>query len=150
LDEPTTGVDLGGRRIIKKILSDLHLSGTTIVVSTPYMDEADRCSRVGLIYEGRLIRCASPKEIRSSLDAEMIIFIPDLREGVEDILLTIPGVLEVQTYGDAFHILVDDADKLVKKIRRIMKQNNRSFRELRVTLPRMEEAFIALMKGLES
>lgn len=149
LDEPTTGVDPISRREFWNILSGLHLSGTTIVISTPYMDEADRCSRVGLMYDGQLIRCASPNTIRSSLDAELIVLIPDQREGVETILQTIRGVLETQTYGDAYHILVRDAEKQLKQIRKAFKRSKRTIRELRESLPRMEEAFISLMKGME-
>lgn len=149
LDEPTTGVDPVSRREFWNILSDLHLSGTTIVVSTPYMDEADRCSEVGLMYQGKLIRNAPPKEIRSSLDAEMIVLVPETREGVEDILQSLQGVIEVQTYGEAYHILVEDAKSQIRKIEQLFKKNKRSYRELRVSPPRMEEAFISLMKGLE-
>jgi ABC-2 type transport system ATP-binding protein len=149
LDEPTTGVDPVSRREFWNILSDLHLSGTTIVVSTPYMDEADRCSEVGLMYEGKLIRNAPPKEIRSSLNAEMIVLVPETREGVEEILKSIQGVIEVQTYGDAYHILVEDAKSQIPKIEQIFRKTKRSYRELRVSPPRMEEAFISLMKGLE-
>ena len=150
LDEPTTGVDPISRREFWNILSGLHLSGTTIVISTPYMDEADRCSSVGLMYEGQLIRCASPKTIRSSLDAELIVLIPEQREGVEAVLRTIPGLIEIQTYGDAYHILVRNAAKEIEQIRKAFKRNSLSLRELRESLPRMEEAFISLMKGMEN
>ena len=145
LDEPTTGVDPISRREFWNILSDLHLSGTTIVVSTPYMDEADRCSRVGLMYEGTLMRCASPKEIRSSLGAEMVVLIPDQPGGIVNLLYSIPGVMEVQTYGDAFHILVSNAKKVTQNIRKVFRREKRGYRELRVSQPRMEEAFISLM-----
>jgi ABC-2 type transport system ATP-binding protein len=59
LDEPTTGVDPVSRREFWDILTDLHISGTTIVVSTPYMDEAERCNRVGLLFKGTLIECGT-------------------------------------------------------------------------------------------
>ena len=72
LDEPTTGVDPVSRREFWNILNDLHLQGTTIVLSTPYMDEADRCSRVGLIYQGKLVECDSPEVIRRKIGGEVI------------------------------------------------------------------------------
>ena len=72
LDEPTTGVDPVSRRDFWDILTELHLEGTTIVVSTPYMDEADRCSRVGLMFEGKLIACATPRTIRDSISGELL------------------------------------------------------------------------------
>ncbi len=72
LDEPTTGVDPISRREFWNNLTDLHLQGTTIIISTPYMDEADRCSRVGLMYDGKLIECDTPQEIRNKLQGEII------------------------------------------------------------------------------
>ncbi len=68
LDEPTTGVDPISRREFWNILTELHLSGTTIVVSTPYMDEADRCSRVGLMFEGKMIMCDEPRQIKKAVE----------------------------------------------------------------------------------
>lgn len=149
LDEPTTGVDPISRREFWNILNELHLSGTTIIVSTPYMDEADRCSKVGFMHEGKLILCAAPNSIRSSLQAEMLILIPGELDGIVDILTLLPGVLEIQTYGDAFHILVDNAEKQVRQVRRILKQYQRTYRDLRISSPRMEEAFISLIRGME-
>ncbi len=72
LDEPTTGVDPISRREFWDILTDLHIQGVTILVSTPYMDEADRCSRVGLMYAGKLIECDTPLHIRQKLDGDVI------------------------------------------------------------------------------
>ena len=68
LDEPTTGVDPVSRREFWDILTELHLEGVTTFVSTPYMDEAARCSRVGLIYQGRLVVCDTPEEIRGMVE----------------------------------------------------------------------------------
>ncbi|MEE9188485.1 MAG: ABC transporter ATP-binding protein, partial [Anaerolineales bacterium] len=76
LDEPTTGVDPISRREFWNILTDLHLEGTTILVSTPYMDEADRCSRVGLKYAGRMVICDSPKSIRERIQADLVELYP--------------------------------------------------------------------------
>ena len=72
LDEPTTGVDPVSRREFWDILSNLHVRGTTILVSTPYMDEAERCSRVGLMYEGNIIVCDTPDNIKKMIEGEMI------------------------------------------------------------------------------
>ena len=70
LDEPTTGVDPVSRREFWDILTELHLSGTTIVISTPYMDEAERCTRVGLMYRGRMVICDQPQTIRAMVEGE--------------------------------------------------------------------------------
>ena len=72
LDEPTTGVDPVSRREFWKILYDLLREGVTIFVSTPYMDEAERCSRIGLFYRGRLMVCAAPETVRAMVEGELL------------------------------------------------------------------------------
>ena len=81
LDEPTTGVDPVSRREFWDILTELHLQGITIFVSTPYMDEAERCSRVGLMYEGRIIVCDTPDQIKSLVTGELLELRPRICAG---------------------------------------------------------------------
>lgn len=150
LDEPTTGVDPVSRREFWNILTDLHLEGTTIIVSTPYMDEADRCSRVGLMYAGKLIICDTPRAIKASLEGEMIALLTDEWQQAKEIVAALPGVLEVQTYGEALHILVDDGEKRLKPLTKSLSKNGINFREARVAPIRMEEAFISLIQRQES
>jgi ABC-2 type transport system ATP-binding protein len=149
LDEPTTGVDPVSRREFWNILADLHLNGTTILVSTPYMDAADRCSRVGLMYEGRLVACASPRELRESLGADVIRLQTEAWREARALIATLPGVREVQTYGEALHILVDSGKKRTREIRKAMKKANLPYRNIRLAAPRMEEAFISMIRTLE-
>ena len=149
LDEPTTGVDPISRREFWDILYNLHLDGTTIVVSTPYMDEADRCSRVGLMYQGRLVICDTPKKIRKQINAEMIQFIPENWQSDLTIFRNKQGVIEVQTYGESLHILVDSADKRLPEIRHMLDEEGIVYRKLRKAPIRMEEAFISLVQKFE-
>jgi len=149
LDEPTTGVDPVSRREFWNILTELHLEGTTIVVSTPYMDEADRCSRVGLMYAGRLVRCAPPHEIRSQITGELIEIHPENWQIARELVTKLPGVLEVQTYGDLLHILVDSADKRLPQIKKALRKNGINCKTARRAQARMEEAFISLIKQME-
>ncbi len=150
LDEPTTGVDPIARREFWNILTELHLQGTTIIVSTPYMDEADRCSRVGLMYAGKLVACAPPRAIRASLNAEVVeIHAADWR-AAREIVVTLPGVREVQTYGEALHALVDDAARREKDIARALKKHKLAVQSIRSTTPRMEEAFISIIRQIEA
>jgi ABC-2 type transport system ATP-binding protein len=150
LDEPTTGVDPISRREFWDILTNLHLNGTTIIVSTPYMDEADRCSRVGLIYEGKLVICDSPRQIKKELPGEMVEFLTDEWQKAKTLVEDLPGVLEAQTYGEALHLLVDDGDKRLKQITETLTKNGIKFRGARVAPVRMEEAFISLIQRLEA
>jgi len=150
LDEPTTGVDPVSRREFWDILTDLYLAGTTIVVSTPYMDEADRCSRVGLMYEGRMIVCAEPRRIRARIGGELIELRPDDWQVASALIETLPGVREVQTYGDLLHVLVDSAESRLPEIEAALEAEGIAWRGARRISPRMEEAFISMIRNLGS
>jgi ABC-2 type transport system ATP-binding protein len=150
LDEPTTGVDPVSRREFWNILTDLHLAGTTIVVSTPYMDEADRCSRVGLIYAGEMVICDTPKNIRAQLPGDLIELFPVDWEPVLAFVRTQPGVMEVQTYGESLHLIVDSGEKRLTQIEKSLKKQGLGYRSARIAPVRMEEAFISLIQRMES
>jgi len=145
LDEPTTGVDPVSRREFWDILTELHLEGVTIFVSTPYMDEAERCSRVGLMYRGKLIVCDTPERIKGMVEGELIELRPaDLRQA-HALLATLPGVHEVQTYGDLIHAFVKDAAAGQTIILRALAEAGLAVTDVRQTRPRMEDAFITLI-----
>lgn len=149
LDEPTTGVDPVSRREFWNILTDLHIEGTTILVSTPYMDEADRCSRVGLLYEGKLVECDTPQNIREQLEGNLIVIRSDDWHAAFQIVNTLQGIREVQTYGASLHVLVDSGRRRLPEIRRALGKARIGYRDLRLAPPRMEEAFISLIRTLE-
>ena len=148
LDEPTTGVDPISRREFWDILTDLYINGTTIIVSTPYMDEADRCSRVGLMYEGRMVVCDKPQVIRSQLEGEVIQVRPDDWQAARVVLGKLPGILETQSYGESIHLVVDSAAKRIPEVQIALEKNGVGIREIRQAQPRMEEAFISLIRRL--
>ncbi|MBN2502421.1 MAG: ABC transporter ATP-binding protein [Anaerolineales bacterium] len=149
LDEPTTGVDPISRREFWNILTELYLQDTTIIVSTPYMDEADRCSRVGLMYKGEMVVCAPPRQIRDQIEGEMIQVYPANWQAARDVIVDLPGVLEVQTYGEALHILVDSAEARLPEIEAALKAHEIDYHGARPAPTRMEEAFISLIRHLE-
>ncbi|MBL7064869.1 MAG: ABC transporter ATP-binding protein [Anaerolineae bacterium] len=149
LDEPTTGVDPVSRREFWDILTDLHLGGSTIVVSTPYMDEADRCSKVGLMYEGRLVVCAEPAQIRAQIEGDLIELRSDDWQAAHTLIETLPGVLEVQTYGDSLHVLVDSSARRLPEIAAALEEQGVTYRGIRHAPARMEEAFISLIRRME-
>lgn len=150
LDEPTTGVDPVSRREFWDILTDLHLKGITLVISTPYMDEAERCSRVGMMYQGRLVICDTPDKIKSMVPGELIaLWTSDMRRAKE-IVSDLDGVLEVQTYGDQLRVFVEDAfvedaGDMNGHIQSALSAADIDILEMRRTQPRMEEAFISLI-----
>ncbi len=150
LDEPTTGVDPISRREFWDILTELYIGGTTIVVSTPYMDEADRCSQVGLMYAGRMVICDSPQQIRSQLEGDIIELQPENWQSAKEIAASLPGVREVQTYGESLHLLVDSGEKRLPQIRKALKERRLGYHNIRIAPPRMEEAFISLIRKMEA
>ena len=146
LDEPTTGVDPVSRREFWDILTELHLEGVTLFVSTPYMDEAERCSRVGLMFEGDIIVCDTPEQIKGLVEGELLELQPDRLREASRMIEDLAGVLEVQTYGDLVHVFVDDAARRAPMIQQALAGAGIAVKGLRQTRPRMEEAFISLIR----
>jgi ABC-2 type transport system ATP-binding protein len=157
LDEPTTGVDPVSRREFWDILANLHVEGTTILVSTPYMDEAERCARVGLMYGGRLVEQGTPPQIKQLIPGQLLEFRPEseqihgigLLRRANRILAHQPGVLEVQTYGDLMHVFVDQLESRRPELEAALQAEQITMASPRQTTPRMEEAFISLIGKME-
>jgi ABC-2 type transport system ATP-binding protein len=150
LDEPTTGVDPISRREFWNILAELHIQGTTILVSTPYMDEADRCSRVGLMYAGKLVECDSPQKIREKLAGEVIeVQLVDWQSALET-MGRLPGVREAQMYGETLHLLVDSGKQRLPEVEELLKKAGIRYHSIRIAPVRMEEAFISLIRRMET
>jgi ABC-2 type transport system ATP-binding protein len=147
LDEPTLGVDPVSRREFWNLLGNLRTEkGLTIFVCTPYMDEAERCNYVGLMYTGELIAQNRPQEIKKMVPGRLIEFTPSnfvpawrMVEGME-------GVLEVQTYGAMLHIFVDDVAKRQAEIESALAAEGITCAGMREIEPRMEEAFISSIR----
>ncbi len=146
LDEPTTGVDPVSRREFWDILTELHLQGATLFVSTPYMDEAERCSRVALMFEGSVIVCDAPAHIKGLVEGELLELRPDRLREASRVIENLPGVLEVQTYGGLLHAFVEEAAEGQQVIAGALAQAGIRVEGLRQTRPRMEEAFISLIR----
>ncbi len=145
LDEPTNGVDPISRREFWDILSDLHIEGVTIFISTAYMDEAERCSRVGLMYQGAIIRQGTPSELRQLVRGELLAIIADDLARAETLLVPLPGVLEVQAYGDRLHVFVDTATQRTPEIEHALRAAGIGITQIRATTPHLQETFISLV-----
>jgi ABC-2 type transport system ATP-binding protein len=109
LDEPTTGVDPVSRREFWKLLSEFLSQGITIVMATPYLDEAERCARVAFLSEGRLLALDRPAALRSTLPGQLYEVIVREHRRVIDVLKQIPGIAAVQMFGDRAHVRIDPA-----------------------------------------
>ena len=148
LDEPTLGVDPVSRREFWNLLGNLRSEkGLTIFVCTPYMDEAERCSQVGLIYGGRLVACDSPTQVKKMVPGELLEFLPSDFERARTLVSEMEGVLELQTYGMLLHPFVDDAALRAPQIEAALAAQQIECRQMRQIQPRMEEAFISLIRS---
>ncbi len=106
LDEPTTGVDPVSRREFWKLLSEFLSRGLTIVMATPYLDEAERCGRVVLLHEGRLLAIDRPGDLQRRLAGQLLEVAVDAPRPPLDVLAAVPGVADVQPFGDRAHVRV--------------------------------------------
>jgi ABC-2 type transport system ATP-binding protein len=145
LDEPTTGVDPVSRREFWDLLTQIHLEGVTIVISTPYLDEAERCTRVGLMYRGELIACDTPTNLRANLGATVIeAQSPDAKQACH-LIQTHAGVLSASTHGDALRLLLDKPERLAR-VEATWAKQNLAVHNARVVRPRLEDAFVLMVQ----
>ncbi len=145
LDEPTNGVDPVSRRDFWRILYDLLKEGVTILVSTAYLDEAERCTRIGLMHRGTILIEDEPKKIRSSLREPMLeVWTGNARAAVEPVK-TLTGVKAVSLYGDRLHITLASRE-LARDIIASLEDRGFEVHDHREILPSLEDVFIAMVE----
>jgi ABC-2 type transport system ATP-binding protein len=145
LDEPTTGVDPVSRRDFWRILQSLLKQGITIVMTTPYLDEAERCTRVGLMNRGTLMRVDTPDEMKSSMVGEILEIVCDRVHDASAILKSGGDAPEVQTFGDRIHVIGRGVGSREAAIRRQLDRARISVTALRRIEPSLENVFISLL-----
>ena len=147
LDEPTLGVDPVSRREFWNLLGNLRVEkGVTVFVCTPYMDEAERCTRVGLMYAGKLIADDTPANVKKMVTGELLEVTPSDIVLARNLVAALDCVKELQTYGDKLHVFVDDAARRKPEIEAVLDSNRIQHDEIRKIEIRMEEAFISLIR----
>jgi ABC-2 type transport system ATP-binding protein len=142
LDEPTTGVDPVSRRDFWKILSTLLKQGITIIVSTPYLDEAERSSRVAMMNEGRILQCDSPEAIKQQFPFEVMELVcSDVRRAAE-IAQTELGKGNTQMFGDRLHLLTPKGGNSHQSLLRRLRRERIVVKSSRAVSPSLEDVFI--------
>src|SRR5205823_1283710 len=151
LDEPTTGVDPVSRREFWDALAHLAADGLTILVATPYLDEAERCHRVALMHAGALRQIATPEELRNSLGlVRLELFTPQLAE-TEHMLSELAGdgsIADVQRFGDRLDLLVKRPEEARGIVAERMAAAGLDIAELRSDTPTLENVFVATLRQL--
>jgi ABC-2 type transport system ATP-binding protein len=145
LDEPTTGVDPVSRRDFWKVLSSLLKSGITILMTTPYLDEAERCTRVALMNEGKILMADTPQNLKTVMKGEIVeIVCSDIRKSFS-LLKQNEAVQEVQAFGDRLNIVVHNAQKDMPAVVGQLERERIQLQDWRVIAPSLENVFISLM-----
>jgi ABC-type multidrug transport system ATPase subunit len=149
LDEPTTGVDAVSRREFWELLATLRGEGLTIVVSTPYMDEADRCDRVALVQRGRLLAIDTPRAVAAAYDRPLLaVRAPDRHHALQ-VLRALPHARSVYPFGETLHYTDQRAgvaaDDIARELEASLAAQGLAGAEVRPATPTIEDAFIALM-----
>jgi len=147
LDEPTTGVDPVTRRELWRFLGELVAEGLTLVVATPYLDEAERCSRVVLLHRGHKLADAPPRRIPERLPGRMVEVTGGPREDVTRVLEAMPGNADTTVFGAAVHARLEDTGDPVEAVRRALAAAGIEPDEVREIRAGLEDTFLYLTAG---
>jgi ABC-2 type transport system ATP-binding protein len=150
LDEPTSGVDPISRRDFWILIKEMAKNGVTVFVTTHYMDEAENCNRIALIYKGNIIALGSPHELKTeSMKEEVVeIFIDDPEDWIER-LMKLEVIKEVALFGNALHVVVQNSElsiPLIKDFLRNEKANNYKIEKIE---PSLEDVFVSLIESYD-
>jgi len=149
LDEPTTGVDPVSRRDFWRIIAGFLARGITVLVSTPYLDEAERFNRIAFMQKGQVIVCDTPQNIKARFPGELLEIRTHQVNKVAAALAPLPFVQTAQVFGDTVHVMVDRAGERRAEIDRLLKERSISTVELRHIAVGLEDVFITQLTSLE-
>jgi ABC-2 type transport system ATP-binding protein len=150
LDEPTSGVDPIARGAFWTLIREMSVQGQTIFVSTHYMDEAEYCNRLALMYRGKVIALGKPADLKAGLTTHSL-FQLDSSDPLETMraLEGIPGVYDVAVFGGGLHVTVDDPAAAEPRIREALAAKSIAIRRLEKIMPSMEDVFVATIEAEE-
>ncbi len=147
LDEPTLGVDPTSRRDFWRILYELLAEGVTILISTSYLDEAERCHRLALLHQGRLLFCDTPARLKTRLPGAVVaVRSPEARR-LRDVLTGADGVTGLVLVGDSVHLVVDEAQRRLPELEARLAASGLPFTKLAQITPTIEDLFVAAVEG---
>lgn len=145
LDEPTAGIDPVSRRILWDFLYELSHAGTTLFVTTHYMEEAERCNRIGFIWQGNLVACSTPEGVKKEFISRHILNLKCTPiDRAYKMLKTSEAVVDVNFYGDELHIVVNDARQAIPALHKILGDSEISVSLLEQIQPSIEDVFVSL------
>jgi len=147
LDEPTTGVDPVSRRDFWRILYGLREEGVTILITTAYLDEAERCNRLALLHSGHVLYCDTPAALEQRMPGAVVAVSSEAGRQVRSAVATLEGVSNVILVGGGVHAVVDDAALRIPALRDALQRGNVPFQDIAVATPSIEDVFVALLEN---
>lgn len=145
LDEPTSGVDPISRRNFWHLINEMSIAGTTIFVTTHYMDEADYCDRLALIYRGKIIAEGAPRDMRKVYMKRDVIEV-EVDGIVEAMDVLSEKKIEAAIFGNKLHIIVEDAEEEVPHIKKVLEGAGISVKKTERIPPSLEDVFVTLIE----
>jgi ABC-2 type transport system ATP-binding protein len=147
LDEPTNGVDPVSRRDFWRILYSLVAEGVAILASTSYLDEAERCHRVGLLHQGRMLFCDRPEELRKKFPGEILAVHAQQPEQVRTASAGAPGLRSALLVGDRVHLFVDDAARRTPELCERLNATSVKYDSIQPVTPTIEDLFVSAVES---
>jgi len=145
LDEPTTGVDPISRKELWELLFQLNGQGTTILITTPYMDEAQRCHLVGFIYEGRMLSFKAPQSLLQEMNEEILELVTEHKQA-RSLLRNIPDLKNIYPYGETLHLVFEPGKEGEARTKEFLERQKIQALSLKRITPSFEDAFLALVE----
>jgi ABC-2 type transport system ATP-binding protein len=142
LDEPTTGVDPISRRDFWRILYELLAEGVAILTSTAYLDEAERCHRVALLHQGRLLFCDTPASLKAKMRKAVLVIASGNARRVRGLLEGAEGISSLVLHGDDLRAVVDHADVRIPQLEARLQSTQGAFGSIRQVEPTIEDIFV--------
>ncbi|MCW9088894.1 MAG: ABC transporter ATP-binding protein [Gammaproteobacteria bacterium] len=148
LDEPTSGVDPMARRLFWDLIAHMSHNGTTVFVTTHYMDEAEYCDELALIYRGRLIARGEPSKLkRESLSRQIVELRPQRPYAALEALESESWIHDVALFGDTLHVTVEDAEQVMPRLKTFFQKQGFGEVPSELVMPTMEDVFVGLIEA---
>ncbi|MGB7548953.1 MAG: ABC transporter ATP-binding protein [Terracidiphilus sp.] len=147
LDEPTTGVDPVSRREFWRILYELLAEGVAILTSTAYLDEAERCHRVALLHQGKLLFCDTPANLKVRLKKDVLVIASQYSRNARGSLEGAQGISSLVVHGDGLRVVVDDAARRIPEFEARLQGEHVQFDSIHHVAPTIEDIFVDAVGG---
>ncbi len=148
LDEPTSGVDPVSRRQFWELIYEMAAQHVTVFVTTHYMDEAEYCDRLGLIYRGELIACGTPEALkRERMHEDVLEVACDGAEAAMEAIDRLPGVKETALFGNLLHVVAFHGEEAALSVRRLLTERGHRVTRIEKIVPSLEDVFVSLIEA---